>query len=235
MIANCRTTFSKNLLTLLLFLLCAMAAAQTGAAAPDRWSEQKANTWYQQQPWLVGSDYIPADAINELEMWQAETFDPQQIDKELGWAESLGMNTMRVFLHDLVWKQDPQGFTQRINAFLNIADKHHIRPMFVLFDSVWDPNWDRSTRLFPAFTTPDGYKARELTHCAIRRSIRGSKPMFAAWSMRSAMIAACLPGTYGMSRTIRTASLIPKWNQRTSRSWCWLSCRRSTLGRGRRA
>ena len=106
---------------------------------PGVWSEQKANDWYQQQPWLVGSDYIPADAINQLEMWQAETFDPQQIDKELGWAEGLGMNTMRVFLHDLVWQQDSAGFTRRIDAFLTIANKHHIRPIFVLFDSVWDP------------------------------------------------------------------------------------------------
>jgi hypothetical protein len=104
----------------------------------DRWPEQRANSWYQQQPWLIGSDYIPANAINELEMWQAETFDPQQIDKELGWAEGLGMNTMRVFLHDLLWQQDSSAFKQRIDTFLGIASKHHIRPLFVLFDSVWD-------------------------------------------------------------------------------------------------
>src|SRR5689334_1619666 len=138
MIANCHT-ISKCLMLVLIFSSACIADAQTGVAAPDHWSEQKATAWYQQQPWLLGSDYIPADAINELEMWQAETFDPQQIDKELGWAESLGMNTMRVFLHDLPWKQDAKGFAQRINTFLTIADKHHIRPMFVLFDSVWDP------------------------------------------------------------------------------------------------
>ena len=39
-----------------------------------------------QQRWLVGSNYIPTDAINQLEMWQADTFNPAQIDKELGWA-----------------------------------------------------------------------------------------------------------------------------------------------------
>ncbi len=81
-------------------------AAMLTAQPQQRWTEQKANTWYQQQPWLVGADYIPATAINELEMWQADTFDPKQIDKELGWAEGLGMNTMRVFLHDLLWQQD---------------------------------------------------------------------------------------------------------------------------------
>ncbi len=109
--------------------------AQTG-----RWSESKAREWYAQQSWLVGSNYIPASAINQLEMWQADSFDPDRIDTELGWAESLGMNTARVFLHDLLWEQDPDGFASRIDAFLRIAEKHGIRPMFVLFDSVWDPH-----------------------------------------------------------------------------------------------
>ncbi|HEX3438479.1 MAG TPA: cellulase family glycosylhydrolase [Pseudacidobacterium sp.] len=106
----------------------------------QQWSELKANTWYAQQPWFVGSNFIPADAINQLEMWQANTFDPQEIDKELGWAEKIGMNTMRVFLHDLLWQQDSAGFRQRIDTFLTIADKHHIKPILVLFDSCWDPN-----------------------------------------------------------------------------------------------
>ena len=118
----------------LLFALSDQVLAET-----QRWSEQKANTWYEQQPWLVGSNFIPATAVNELEMWLADTFDPQEINKELGWAEGLGMNTMRVFLHDLLWKQDAAGFKQRLDAFLSIASRHHIRPIFVLFDSCWDP------------------------------------------------------------------------------------------------
>jgi hypothetical protein len=104
-----------------------------------RWSEAQANAWYAKQPWPVGADYIPRDAINQLEMWQAATFNPQEIDQELGWAQAIGMNTMRVFLHDLLWQQDPDGFKQRINTFLEIANKHKIRPVFVLFDSCWEP------------------------------------------------------------------------------------------------
>jgi hypothetical protein len=111
----------------------------TAAAQPQRWTESRANAWYQRQPWLVGANYIPATAINQLEMWQAATFDPARIDTELGWAEGIGMNTMRVFLHDLLWQQDAEGFKKRIHQFLQIANKHHIRPMFVLFDSCWDP------------------------------------------------------------------------------------------------
>jgi len=116
-----------------------LLASAAAWAQPARWSEKAANDWYRKQPWLVGSDYIPANAINELEMWQAATFDPQRIDLELGWAQTLGMNTMRVFLHDLLWQQDAADFRQRMDAFLKIADKHKIRPMFVLFDSCWDP------------------------------------------------------------------------------------------------
>jgi len=125
--------FPRFLVLVLLFALPALAESQ-------RWSEAKANAWYAQQPWPVGSDYVPANAINQLEMWQAETFDPQEIDKELGWAEGLGMTTMRVFLHDLLWEQDATGFSQRIDQFLTIASRHHIRPIFVIFDSCWDPS-----------------------------------------------------------------------------------------------
>lgn len=108
-------------------------------AQGNRWTEKQAADWYAKQPWPVGSNYIPADAINELEMWQADTFDPKRIDLELGWAEAIGLNTMRVFLHDLPWQQDATGFQKRIDTFLQIAAKHHIKPLFVLFDSCWDP------------------------------------------------------------------------------------------------
>jgi GH35 family endo-1,4-beta-xylanase len=87
----------------------------------------------------VGGNYVPASAINQLEMWQAETFDPQRIDFELRRAAEIGMNTMRVFLHDLAWKQDKNGFFNRVDQFLTIADKHGIKPMFVIFDGVWNP------------------------------------------------------------------------------------------------
>jgi hypothetical protein len=118
-------------------IVCVFALTAFGQA---KWTEQQARDWYAKQPWLLGSNYNPASAINQLEMWQADSFDPKRIDLELGWAESLGMNTMRVFLHDLLWQQDAEGFKRRLDQFLTIAAKHKIRPMFVLFDSVWDPD-----------------------------------------------------------------------------------------------
>ncbi len=103
------------------------------------WSAKKANEWYQQQGWLVGCNFLPSTAINQLEMWEAESFDTATINRELDWAEEIGFNTLRVFLHNLVWENDPMQFKKRINTFLNIASHHHIRPLFVFFDDCWNP------------------------------------------------------------------------------------------------
>ncbi|MEO8173696.1 MAG: 1,4-beta-xylanase [Sediminibacterium sp.] len=112
------------------------AASKTFAG--EQWSVEKANAWYANHAWIVGADYVPSNAINQLEMWQAATFDSAINDKELGWAENIGFNTMRVFLHSVAWKEDKEGFKKRINTFLNIADRHHIQIMFVFFDDVWN-------------------------------------------------------------------------------------------------
>ena len=82
---------------------------------------------------------MPSTAVNQLEMWQADTYDEATIDRELGWAADLGFNTMRVFLHDLLWKEDAEAFLGRIDAFLAVADRHGIAVMLVFFDGVWNP------------------------------------------------------------------------------------------------
>ena len=110
------------------------------AHAREIWTKAEAHSWYERQPWLVGANYNPASAINQFEMWQAETWNPAEIDKELGWARSIGMNTMRVYLHNMLWENDAPGLKRRMNEFLAIAARHNIKPMFVLFDSCWDPN-----------------------------------------------------------------------------------------------
>lgn len=108
------------------FVLCAHATA-------ERWSADKANEWYEKTPWPVGCNYIPSTAINQIETWQADSFDPQTIDRELGFAEHLGFNTVRVFLHNLVWEADPAGFKQRLDTFLGICAKYHIRAVVTFF------------------------------------------------------------------------------------------------------
>lgn len=106
----------------------------------NRWSIKKAQNWYAQHDWMVGADFIPSTAINQLEMWQADSFDIDTIDKELGYAERIGMNTMRVYLHSLVYKENPEGFKNRMKTYLKISSKHGIKTIFVIFDDVWDKN-----------------------------------------------------------------------------------------------
>jgi hypothetical protein len=134
------SSFKRFSLFTLLLLLAGCGTMQQHSAAPrTRWSEAQADAWYAKQPWLVGCNFTPSTAINQLEMWQAATWDPATIDRELGWAQQLGFTSVRVFLHDLAWQQDPKGFLGRMEKFLTIADHHHIGVMFVLFDAVWDP------------------------------------------------------------------------------------------------
>jgi hypothetical protein len=118
-------------------MMVALATCNVSAEA-GRWPAEQAKVWGEKHGWLVGCNFSPASAINPLEMWQKETFDRAGIDRELGWAESLGFNSVRVFLHHLAWKQDPQGFLGRMDEFLALAEKHHIGVMFVFFDSCWN-------------------------------------------------------------------------------------------------
>lgn len=106
---------------------------------PGQWTAERAWEWYGKQPWLVGCNFLPSTAVNDVEMWQRETFDPATIDRELGWAAGLGFNTVRVFVNYVVWEADADGLKQRVARFLEIADKHHIATMPILFDDCFKP------------------------------------------------------------------------------------------------
>ncbi|MFL5739554.1 MAG: cellulase family glycosylhydrolase [Flavisolibacter sp.] len=129
----------------LLLLVCSVESFAQKKTSKDLspapagvWSLEKAWNWYQQHAWINGANFVPSTAINQLEMWQADSFDSVTINRELGWAENIGFNTMRVFLHSLAWKQDPEGFKNRIDQFLSIANRHGIQPLFVFFDDCWN-------------------------------------------------------------------------------------------------
>jgi hypothetical protein len=102
------------------------------------WTLEQAHAWQRKQPWLVGCNFTPSTAINQLEMWQADTFDLATIQRELGWAASLGFNSVRVYLHDLAWLADKSGFKQRMQRYLEAASTAHIRTLFTIFDDCWN-------------------------------------------------------------------------------------------------
>jgi hypothetical protein len=132
----------KLLLSACLLILLSNPAvhAQQTVSTNKPWPAAKAQAWYKQHAWINGANFIPSTAVNQLEMWQAATFDPKTIDQQLGWAESIGFNTMRVFLHSVAWQADPEGFKSRVDQYLTIANKHHIQTIFVFFDDCWNPD-----------------------------------------------------------------------------------------------
>ena len=106
-----------------------------------RWTEKQAQEWGKNTGWLRGSNFNPSTAINQLETWQAESFDTVTINRELGWAEGIGLNVMRVYLHHLAWEVDQAGFKKRLNTYLTISSNHGIKTAFVLFDDCWNPTY----------------------------------------------------------------------------------------------
>lgn len=128
----------KKSILLCLFLVATwIGTAQENLLEKNKWSRERAHEWYAQHDWMTGANFNPSTAINQLEMWQKDTFDPETVDRELGFAEGIGFNTMRVYLHSLAYKADPEGFKKRMDTYLGIADKHGIKTMFVIFDDVW--------------------------------------------------------------------------------------------------
>jgi hypothetical protein len=132
-------TFSNITIVLpAIILSTCMSCSDANENSSGVWSKEKANEWYIQKGWQSGCNYIPATAINTIEMWQADSFDSTTIEKELGWAEELEFNTMRVFLNSLVWKNDKEGFKNRIQKYLSISESHKISAIFVFFDDCWN-------------------------------------------------------------------------------------------------
>ena len=126
------------ILTAAILIMTVAARSQTNA---KRWTEIQAQRWQTENGWLRGGNFNPSTAINQLETWQSESFDPKTIDRELGWAEGIGLNCMRVFLHHVAWEVDKEGFKKRMDQYLSIADKHGIKTIFVFFDDCWNATY----------------------------------------------------------------------------------------------
>lgn len=114
----------------IILLTLILAYSFTVGAKNTQWTPEQAREWWSKTEWPVGCCYVPTYAINQFEMWQEDTFNPEVLDKEMALCESLGFNIVRVYLHEMLWFQDKKGFKKRINEFLDIADKHGVRVTF---------------------------------------------------------------------------------------------------------
>ncbi|MCE1199582.1 MAG: hypothetical protein LWW85_11485 [Marinilabiliales bacterium] len=133
--------FILSLVSCLLLMMGCKPTPKQVAVIPGRWTPEKAQAWKSSHGWLRGSNFNPSTAINQLETWQAESFDTTTINRELGWAQSIGLNAMRVFLHHVAWETDKEGFKKRMDQYLKIATAHGVQTIFVFFDDCWNPTY----------------------------------------------------------------------------------------------
>jgi hypothetical protein len=187
-----------------LALVISLFSASITLAQTAQWNPGTASDWYARQPWIVGANYIQSNTVNQIEMWQADTFDGDRIDMELGWAERLGINTLRVSLAEVVWEHDSGGMQSRMGKLLKIADKHKMRVIFVLFDSSGDPypEWGHQRQPKP------GVRNSLWVQSPGAKGLTDPKQVEQALSYAEDLVAA---GTSGMNPTtsMRPATPIP--------------------------
>ena len=121
-----------------------------------KWTVEKAQEWYERQPWPCGFNYIPAKAVSYTEMFMDYAFDPTVIDKELRMAESVGFNCVRVVLPFIVWENEPQLFKKRLDCFLEICYKRKQKVMLALFDDCCfgdqiNPRYEKQPDMIPGW------------------------------------------------------------------------------------
>ena len=73
--------------TFLLVISCytmIYAASPKSDGKATKWSIEQANQWAAKTGWLRGANFNPSTAINQLETWQAESFDTVTIQPRTG-------------------------------------------------------------------------------------------------------------------------------------------------------
>ena len=87
----------------------------------------------------VGAAYTPWRASNELWWTEYESY-RGDIQRELGLIkEVLGFNTLRVFLHSMLYEADAPRLQANLDDFLGLCDAAGFRVGVVFFDDCW--NW----------------------------------------------------------------------------------------------
>ena len=117
---------------------------------------------------LRGANYVPSYASTAVKAWTA--YAPEVVDRELGYAERAGLNTVRVFLHVLPYEREPEAFLARLRDFVERCDRRRIRPLFVLFDSCFgdEPSLEKADS--PTWINNPGFS--RLGDAAMERYVR---------------------------------------------------------------
>ncbi len=137
---------------------------------------------------LRGFNYTPSTAVNDISFWR--DYDEGLVERELTYAQRLGLNSARPFLAYVVYEHDRKSFLNRLTHFVRTAHDRGISVMPVMWDSCFDdtrPAIDSTEnkwipnpgvqRLGPEFW-PDGE-----AYCADLVQTLGSEPGLAMWDI----------------------------------------------------
>jgi len=133
-----------------LLLTCALVAISASAQARDLWTKAQPTPGTPAE--MAGGQQLYSGRCHQqLEMWQAASFDPAQIDKERAGPGPGHDHHARLPARCAV-ATGCAGLQEAHGRLSGHRGKHGIKPLFVLFDSCWDPNpkLGRSIRPFPA-------------------------------------------------------------------------------------
>ena len=112
----------------LLAVLLPVPLPPAAAAAPHAY----ANAWAD----VRGVNYVPSYSANPVQTWSADyvVYDKATVERELGYAQGIGLNAVRVFMHMFVWQADRASFLARYDHFVGACDRKGIKPLVVVFD-----------------------------------------------------------------------------------------------------
>ncbi len=82
---------------------------------------------------IRGFNYTPSTATNDISFWR--DYDEALVERELTYAQRLGLNSARVFLAYVVWEREPEAFARRLTHFVRAAYARGITTMPVVWDS----------------------------------------------------------------------------------------------------
>ena len=99
-----------------------------------QWTEQEIAEWYKSQPWLRGTNFLPSDCVNRLDMWQSIGREEhlKTAETELKLSKETGFNTVRLWCNFDVYYKEPEEFMQTLESYITLCAKYDQSVMLVL-------------------------------------------------------------------------------------------------------
>ena len=81
---------------------------------------------------IRGFNYTQSSARSDYEFWKK--YDHKMVDREMGFAQRLNLNSARIFLNYQVYLEDKEVYLERVRDFVQTAWSHGISTNPILFN-----------------------------------------------------------------------------------------------------